>query len=348
MIPVDVMINGKGPYHFMLDTGSPYTVLMTDIAAELGIKAADLPEESADSKERTMVKTGQLDSLRFGGARVEDLNCLILPAQSGAPFRGVLGAAVFQQYVVTIDYAAHTLTLSDPIKFTYQGKGVLVPLTIAEDDDHAVMSAKVDGIAARFALDTGLDGAIKLFGGFVKQHDLLKKSPPKQTKIVDSGPLGDETMTAMLSTLTMGKNVFHDVHTLLQAPDAATSLPADGTIGGEILRRFTVTFDYTNKRAWLEPNKDYASPYPFNRSGIVADYKDSVYVAMSIDAHSPAAKAKLKAGDRILKINGVDTAQIDLLRFRGFVCQPVGTVLHLMVQSGKKTREVALILKEDF
>lgn len=347
LIPIDVMINGKGPYHFMLDTGSPCIVLTTALAAEIGIKLIETPPLPAALKKYGAVKLGQLNSVEFGGESLEDGACVILPMQSGNPFQGLLGAPVFQNYVVTIDYASQTLTLSDPTTFTYQGKGDFVPLTMTEGNNHAIINATVDGIAARFALDTGFDCPLVLSGVFVKRHNLLKKSHAKQTKTFAAMPLGDEPMISMrLPALTLGKNVFRDVLTLLQAPDAATDIPADGLIGGEILQRFTVTFDYTNKRAWFEPNKNFAAPDASDRAGFVAHYENSTYLVTSIDAHSPAAKVKLKAGNRILKINGVDTAKIDLLQFNGFFCQPAGTVLHLTVRSAKKTREVTLILKE--
>ena len=331
----------------MLDTGSPFIVLTSDLATEIGIKLIDTPPLPARLKKMGAIKLGRLDNIEFGEESLDDGACVILPRQAGVPFQGLLGAPVFQNYVVTIDYAAHTLTLSEPTTFTYQGKGVLVPLTLTEGDNLMIITAEVNGIAGRFALDTGFDSSLVLSGGFVKQHNLLKKSPAKQTKTFAVMPLGDKAMTAMrLPTLTLGKNVFHDVLTLLEASGAASDIPADGLIGGEILQRFTVTFDYANKRAWFEPNKNFAASDVCDRSGIVARYEKSVYCVMSINAPSPAAKAKLEAGDRILKINGVDAAQIDLLRFNGYVCQPAGTVLHLTVQSGKKTREVTLILKD--
>src|SRR5690349_781450 len=37
-IPLDVKVNGKGPYLFVLDTGADYNSVSLDLAAELGLK----------------------------------------------------------------------------------------------------------------------------------------------------------------------------------------------------------------------------------------------------------------------------------------------------------------------
>ena len=64
-------------------------------------------------------------------------------------------------------------------------------------------------------------------------------------------------LTAHIDGLQLGPYLLHDLSAGL-SPDAkegALASPDIGAIvGGEILRRFTVTFDYPHHRILLEPN----------------------------------------------------------------------------------------------
>ncbi|MEG0762174.1 MAG: peptide-binding protein, partial [Chryseobacterium sp.] len=44
-----------------------------------------------------------------------------------------------------------------------------------------------------------------------------------------------------------------------------------GSLGGEILRRFTVVFDYPNQKLYLKKNGNYNDSFNFNMSGL--DFK---------------------------------------------------------------------------
>jgi hypothetical protein len=46
------------------------------------------------------------------------------------------------------------------------------------------------------------------------------------------------------------------------ASGAGGDMTTDGALGNEILRRFTVTFDYARKRLELEPNPGITEPLP--------------------------------------------------------------------------------------
>ena len=42
----------------------------------------------------------------------------------------------------------------------------------------------------------------------------------------------------------------------------ATGATGASAIGGQILHRFTVTFDYPHKKLWLQPNRSFHDPFP--------------------------------------------------------------------------------------
>ena len=72
-------------------------------------------------------------------------------------------------------------------------------------------------------------------------------------------------------------------------------------IGSEILRRFTVVFDFAHDdRLILEPNAHYAEPVEYDMSGIgLRAYGDDLrtFRVYQVLANSPAAEAGLRVGD---------------------------------------------------
>jgi predicted metalloprotease with PDZ domain len=80
-----------------------------------------------------------------------------------------------------------------------------------------------------------------------------------------------------------------------------------GNIGGEILRRFTVIFDYQAKRMTLEPNASVADPFEADMSGlsITAQTGPSHLIVDFVVPSSPASEAGVSAGDSLVTINGI-------------------------------------------
>ena len=347
LIVVNVKVNGKGPYLFLLDTGASSSLIDSGLAAELGIKAAAPHKFKGGNGKIATAGTAHLETVEMGEMRLEHLPCFIAPMPAGISIRGLLGYDVFDRYVVTVDYSQKSVTFSAPGTFHYSGSGFAVPLEFDSGGGRPVIARDMDGIPARFVIDTGDDGALNLYGAFVTANHLMNKYASHLRKE------GIETMTGLetsaltiIPALTLGANALKQVPTKLIAPTDTTLGEQDGDIGGEILCKFTVTFDYTHRRAYFAPNANYADAYSRNRAGFVPHYEKAGWTVRLVEEHSPTAAAGLKVGDRITKIDGKDAAQADFLQFRGLTYQPAGTELRLTVQSGKKTREVTLILKD--
>src|SRR5262245_23851530 len=98
---VDVMINGKGPYPFLLDTGASFTVVNADLLTGLAV--------SGDSGR------AHVDELRVGDALLRNMPVGRAPGLGlgGAnPPRGVLSALAFPGCLVTLDYRGRRVTIA--------------------------------------------------------------------------------------------------------------------------------------------------------------------------------------------------------------------------------------------
>lgn len=80
----------------------------------------------------------------------------------------------------------------------------------------------------------------------------------------------------------------------------------------------------------------------FTGIGIIMDLKDGQVIVVSPIPGTPAARAGLLAGDRIVQIDGRSTREMALQRAVSLIRGPRGTVVHLEVTRGSQTRAVAI------
>lgn len=126
---VRVKINGKGPFHFIADTGAPSLYVSTAVARSLGIKADDNDWATFD---RFEIEGGAV--LRKVRGRVEDpfqlegMNSLGL---AGVKVDGILGYSVLARFRLEVDLTRDTMTWSKvkppPTEAEQQGKQIVPP-----------------------------------------------------------------------------------------------------------------------------------------------------------------------------------------------------------------------------
>jgi hypothetical protein len=131
---VRVRLNGKGPFHFLVDSGAPALYVATETAAKIGLNRAK--GEFWTHLDRLDLEGGaQLQSLK---ARVEDpfqlvgMNALGLP---GVPIDGILGFTILARFRLEIDPTRNWMTWTrldftppdPPIPRHGDGNGALPP-----------------------------------------------------------------------------------------------------------------------------------------------------------------------------------------------------------------------------
>jgi hypothetical protein len=133
------------------------------------------------------------------------------------------------------------------------------------------------------------------------------------------------------------------------SPDPKEGLLASSDIGaligGAILMRFTVTFDYPHQRILLEPNSSFSDPFRDNESGLSLLATGTDFHRFEVDdvePGSPAATASVRKGDLLMAIDGHSADEFDLDGLdRTF--QQAGRTILLTI--GRKGRTLKLRLK---
>ncbi|HTD52444.1 MAG TPA: PDZ domain-containing protein, partial [Thermoanaerobaculia bacterium] len=92
-----------------------------------------------------------------------------------------------------------------------------------------------------------------------------------------------------------------------------------GLVGGQVLSRFRVIFDYARERMILEPNARYGDPFLYDASGVSLSAQGpdlATFEVRRVAPGSPAAQARLAVGDVLLAIDGKPVKQITLQGIR--------------------------------
>src|SRR5439155_2330176 len=93
----------------------------------------------------------------------------------GVPLGGLLGYDFISRFVVEIDYDRRLVTLHDPKRWTYAGRGIIVPVTFDAGIPFAEGTISVPtkpAIPAYFVMDFGAAETATLTSPFVKANDL--------------------------------------------------------------------------------------------------------------------------------------------------------------------------------
>jgi len=158
---VMVTINGKGPFRFVIDTGTGGDALVTpELAQELGLPTvghAMLSDPSGQGGKRAPIVL--LDTLNIGELQFKAIRAVSHPffAEAGT-CEGLLGFTLFRDYLLTLDFPNRLVTLSTGALAPDGGKSVL-PIRIP--DGVPIASLKLDGLAPVDAqLDSGGGGLV--------------------------------------------------------------------------------------------------------------------------------------------------------------------------------------------
>lgn len=350
-IYLDARVDGKGPYRFIFDTGGQ-GVLNPDVAATLGIHGVGTLQAGGAGAGTVQSGFAWVPKLQLGGATLSHQSFAILPlgpvmqAIEGVHIDGMVGYETVARYLTTIDYAHQTMTLSLP-QAGVRPPGTAVPFVFYQTIPQ--FNGSVDGLHGTFEVDTGNRGSLTLMSPFVASHGLAKKYGSNVAGITGFGIGGaSSARVTRIKAMTIGPvevpNVITDLSTDTMGAMADSSVA--GNLGGGVLKRFTVTFDYRNQIMYLQKNADFAQTEG-DRSGLVIAAVKAGIRVLGVLTSTPAAQAGLRPHDLIKSVNGVDATKLGLVRIRQLLSGPPGTTVKLTVTTGTAAaRAVTLTLKD--
>lgn len=155
---VSVMVNERGPFRFLIDTGTGAEALISpEIADALSLPVvghARLRDPSGKGEQRSDILV--IHSLKIAGVEFPEIKAIrhrLYNEQAGC--QGVLGFTLFKAYLLTLDYPGHRMILTTGA-IAQDGAGSELPFRMP--DGVPIVSLRIDGQHVEAQIDSGGTG----------------------------------------------------------------------------------------------------------------------------------------------------------------------------------------------
>lgn len=247
---VELKINGKGPYRFILDTGALTTAVSDDLSRELSLTPpAGVQVASVGGGPAPAIVL--IHDVRIGDAVLEDMIAAVMPLGGllkgeNAP-RGILSGACFPGYLLTYDYPGKRISIKKGALASADSKSIF---QYTEDQVLPTVPVRIAGHDTQVHLDTGSAFGLTLPVKFLAELTLASQPKEAGTVRTDGGefPVSIARVNGPIESgkyrLGLDEVRFSDAR-----PGPG---PAVGNIGYGVLRDFVVTLDSKNQRIRLD------------------------------------------------------------------------------------------------
>jgi hypothetical protein len=351
-IYLQARVNGRGPFTFMLDTGG-HTLLSPHLVAELGLRPVGAAATSGTGEGHQVSGFVKVRDIAIGGLHLRNqmgfATEIYDPAVEGLRVDGMVGFELVRRFATTVDYGARQLTFTAPASFDPQGLGQ--PIRFKFYDHLPWAPGAIDGTPAHMDIDTGSRSEIDVTSPFVRAHQLRARFPNGVRAVTGWGMGGaSHSYVVRLPSVALGPfTIERPVAYLSESRVSSLSDPnVDGNVGGGLLKRFVVSFDYAHQTLYLKP----LVPPPadvgrFDRSGMWFNAAGDGYVVADVSAGGPAQQAGLVVGDLITSIGGRSASPEGLSEARALLrSAPAGSQVRVSVKRGQTEETVVLTLRD--
>ena len=352
-------VNGSRPLWFLLDTGAEMSVVDSTVAASVGLTSVG-SATARGSGEGTM-KAGFAKgvTLAVGRAVAKGQTVVTLPLDAlepidGRSIDGILGHDFIAAFVITIDYSQRRVSFRDPARFDSATipAGERVPIEIVGGIPRihgTVVLPGAETIDGVFTVDTGSRTALSLNTPFVRENALVNRIAESSLDAPYGFGIGGATKTRVgrIDAFRIGVVKFEKPVIGFsfgeKGVDASSSIA--GNIGGELMRRFRVTFDYGRKVMVLEPNAALVEPFRYDAFGALLSLDGEAFLVRRVVEGSAARRAGVREGDRIVGMDGVPAKRLTFEAVRQRLLD-AGTWVRLRVEREGLVRDVRVKLRK--
>ncbi|MCR9288923.1 MAG: aspartyl protease family protein [Bacteroidetes bacterium] len=355
LIVVNVDFHRIFPLKFVFDTGAEHTILarkeITDVLGmpylrEFELIGADMSQNlKAHLVRGVSFQIGPRMFLPYHSILVLEDDYFRFEEVTGHKIHGIIGADIFKNFVVSINFQRQIITLTKPSSFKRPGREFKAfPIEILKNRPYIYCPIKINNdslITAKLLIDTGATIAIILNTNTSLD---LKLPPDLITGNIGIGLGGFlEGFLGRIEKIGLGDFEMNEVISNFQELPAHvdTSLLNDrnGILGNQILRRFNIIIDYRNQILYLKPNRDYKKKFKYDKSGIiviVAGMQLNRFMVHDILNYSPAFHAGLKKGDELKSINRMPISFYSLQDINKIFSKKEGKKIRLVIKRNGK------------
>lgn len=360
LIVVPVQLNDKLPMKFIVDTGIRTTILTEKIMSDALALTLNRKIILKGPGEQQIIAAHVANNItikipgvvgRGQALLVLEEDFLQLRNYLGVEVHGIIGYELFSRFVVEIDYNNHMLILHQSQSFEPKKNFERFPLTIEDTKPYIVTQIKINGKTSqsKLMIDTGASHALLLEEDEEKDIIIPKRNIEANIGRGLGGPIRGRL--ARIDQIKIGDYVLKGV--ISSFPEEGQYLDTvffnrHGTLGGELLSRFRVVFDYSSENIYLKKTSGFRNKFEHDMSGIemMAEGNNlKLFKIINVRDESPAFKAGVRSGDTLLFLNGVKSENLKLNQiYRLFHSKP-GKKIRMVISRDGIERKVTYRLK---
>lgn len=339
LIVIPLEINGV-ELSFVLDTGVSKPILFNltdrDSLDLKNTKTFYLHGLGGDGKIEAL-KSGS-NRFKIGDAFITNQDLYVVFDSSinftprlGVLVHGIVGYDIFKDFVVEINYSSKYIRLHRPDNYKPKTseKWKTIPIDIVNKKPYITASVTLteEEKQVKLLIDTGSSDALWLFEdkdkGIVPLEDLFfldylgqglsgsvygKRSKVKYFKLSDFN-LKDANVAYPDSISIDASKVFKE---------------RSGSLGGEILKRFNLFFDYQGGKLYIKKNGFFKHPFTYNNSGIVLEHNGTMFVKEQIN---------MPSNDGYSNNESLNAVKIDISISHRMILKPLYQIVELRTSS---------------
>ncbi len=366
LIVVDVLFEGVIPLKFIVDTGVSNTVLIDKLYSDIldivpDRKISLIGAAGGKEVEAYIVNSVNVQLQGIAGDNIPLLvlkeDYLKLQETIGIKIHGILGYDLFRNFIVKVNYAAGMLTFYDPDKFQRNLSWFNSMEMVVENSKPyiqlPVTMSDSSRVKAKLLIDTGASHSFMLHTNSDPDIAIPEKSLRDHLGAGIAGNI--EGYVGRLSHIEIGDYLLE--HVISTFPDKGTyndvieATGRQGTVGGGILKRFKLFFDYGNEKLYYRKNKFFRESFDYDMSGIDVIAKGEIflepyYEIESVKDNTPAAKVGLKPKDILISLNGNKGSNLSLSYINRTLSKKEGKKIRMKVKRNDQYIDVEFYLME--
>lgn len=321
-------------FHFVVDTGGR-TFVAKAVADDLGLKQ--------------MGPQAKINTLHLEGMDIENIFCFTTFDFShlnslGTPIHGIIGSDLMERFRVTFDFKTRRITFADGTEpLEKPDSAALLKFENHRINNAPLVEFKVNDKPLKGMIDTGQPHALVLpletfesygpedFSGIIQSRGLMAKWPNTRN---------DYNYLVRVKAVHVGNRDYPLVSCLFGELPRVLSMPL---LGMDFLALFTIIIDFPNDEIFLIPRDGLSLKANIFSVGLNAGLsEDEVVVVEGLWEGSPADKAGLEVGDKILSYKGVPLRADNLLGLQDALRDERIETIVLEISRGDSRRRVVL------
>ncbi|MEL7146223.1 MAG: aspartyl protease family protein [Bacteroidota bacterium] len=313
---IKVKVDGSEPLDFVFDTGDGLTVISNEVAGQLNLTSDQTVKKTSAGGSVTGALIDH-NKLEIGDLHIDDIEVYSLDLNHlerliGRNIDGIIGYDLLNKHIIQIDYDRMEFEIYDNDTWIYNGDGEEFNLKLTSYIPHIPCTVKLNNgeiLKGEYFVNTGAGTTVDFNTPFVNKHDIIDKTG-KHYSYLTGGIEKQETLhyEGRVVDFNIRDFSFSDMPVgISQAKSGIQhSKKVFGILGNNVLRRFNIIFDYTNKKMYWEKNASFDEEFHVNTTGFDVEMTPDL---SEVKVHRVyeiglAKQEGIKVGDIIIEIDG--------------------------------------------